>query len=117
MPVLAGAALAAPLFQQIGGTLVMSSGNVRLEYNLGAGTTDFYGGIGFNTGYVKGISYTAWSHALPGTNQAVITAPGNGLPVINQYLKSAKQEVNFPSFALASLFRQEWQSSGRKSRQ
>ena len=33
---------AAPSFQQVGNTLVMSNVNVRLEYNLNAGTTDFY---------------------------------------------------------------------------
>jgi len=33
---------AAPSFQQVGSTLVMSNGNVRLEYSLNAGTTDFY---------------------------------------------------------------------------
>ena len=87
---------AAPLFQRTGNMLVMSNGNVRLEYNLGAGTTDFYwrnskklsafySGIGFNTGYVEGIAYTAWSYSLPHTNQAVITATGNGLPVMKQY--------------------------------
>ena len=35
-------AWATPSFQQVGSTLVMSNGNVRLEYNLNAGTTDFY---------------------------------------------------------------------------
>lgn len=74
----------------------MSNGNVRLEYNLSAGTTDFYwknsrklsafySGIGFNTGYVKGIDYTTWSYALSGANQAVITATGSGLPAMKQY--------------------------------
>ena len=94
--VLSGTALAAPLFQQVGSTLIMSNGNVRLEYNLSAGTTDFYwknskkiaafySGIGFNTGYVKGINYTAWSYALSGANQAVVTAVGDGLPAMKQY--------------------------------
>ena len=74
----------------------MSNGNIRLEYNLGAGTTDFYwknskklsafySGITFNTGYIKGIEYTSWSYALSGTNQVVITAAGNGLPAMKQY--------------------------------
>lgn len=93
--ILPGAARATPSFQQVGNTLVMSNGNVRLEYNLAAGTTDFYwrnskklsafySGIGFNTGYVKGISYSAWSYVLVG-NQAVITATGSGLPAMKQY--------------------------------
>jgi hypothetical protein len=53
-----------PSFQQTGHTLAMSNGNVRLEYNLSAGTTDFYwnnakkisafySAITFNTGHVK----------------------------------------------------------------
>ena len=33
---------AAPTFQPVGNTLVMSNANVRLEYNLTTGTTDFY---------------------------------------------------------------------------
>lgn len=35
-------ARANPSFQQAGNTLVMSNGNVRLEYNLQTGATDFY---------------------------------------------------------------------------
>ena len=31
-----------PSFQQVGNTLVMSNGDVVLNYNLNAGTTDFY---------------------------------------------------------------------------
>jgi autotransporter-associated beta strand protein len=87
---------AAPSFQQVGNTLVMSNADVVLDYNLNAGTTDFYwknskkisafySGIGFNTGYVKGISYSSWSYSLVGSNQAVITATGNGLPTMKQY--------------------------------
>src|SRR5258708_11749193 len=59
---------ATALFQQIGNTLVMSNANVRLEYNLAAGTTDFYwnhskkitgfyGGVGLSTGYIKSLAY------------------------------------------------------------
>ncbi len=88
--------LAAPAFQQSGNTLIMSNVDVVLKYNLTAGTTDFYwkntkiisafySGIGFDTGYIKGISYSAWSYTLVGTNEAVITATGNGLPTMKQY--------------------------------
>lgn len=74
----------------------MSNGDVRLEYNLSAGTTDFYwknakkisafySGIGFNTGYIKGIDYSSWSYAVSSTNQVVVTATGNGLPTMKQY--------------------------------
>jgi hypothetical protein len=90
------AAGAAPSFQPVGNTLVMSNANVRLVYNLAAGTTDFYwknakklsafySGISFNTGYIKGISYSSWSYALIGTNEAVITGTGSGLPTMKQY--------------------------------
>jgi len=87
---------AAPTFQQVGSTLVMSNGNVVLKYNLSAGTADFYwsgskklssfySGIGFSSGYVKGINYGSWNYALLGSNQAIITAAGNGLPTMKQY--------------------------------
>ena len=73
----------------------MSNADVVLDYNLSAGTTDFYrknskiisafySGIGFNTGYVKGISYTAWTYTLVGTNEADVTATGIGLPTMKQ---------------------------------
>lgn len=84
-----------PSFQQVGNTLVMSNGNVRLEYNLNAGTTDFYwnnarkltgfySGVGLNSGYIKGISYSSWSYSITSSNQVVVTAVGAGLPVMKQ---------------------------------
>jgi hypothetical protein len=89
-------ARAAPSFQPVGNTLVMSNADIRLVYNLAAGTTDFYwknskklsafySGISFNTGYIKGISYSSWSYALVGSNEAVITSTGGGLPTMKQY--------------------------------
>jgi hypothetical protein len=94
--VLLGPVGAAPAFLQAGDTLVMSNANIRLEYHLTAGTIDFYwknskkisafySGIGLSTGYVKGIAYTSWSYALVGTNQAVVTSTGSGLPAMKQY--------------------------------
>ena len=82
---------AAPTFQQIGNTLVMSNVNVRLEYNLSAGTTDFYwqnskkisafySGVTLSTGYIKGISYSGWSYTVSSSNQVIVTATGSGLP-------------------------------------
>ena len=84
-----------PSFQQVGNTLVMSNGNVRLEYNLKVGTTDFYwnntrkltgfySGVGLSSGYIKGINYTSWSYAVTSSNQVVVTAVGTGLPVMKQ---------------------------------
>jgi len=87
---------AAPSFQQIGNTLVMSNADVRLEYNLNAGTADFYwknskkisafySGVGLSTGYIKGINYSSWSYSVSSSNQVVVTAIGVGLPVMRQY--------------------------------
>jgi alpha-galactosidase len=87
---------AAPLFQKTGNTLVMSNADVLLEYNLKAGTTDFYwqnskkisafySGVGLSTGYIKGISYSSWSYAVSGSNQVIVTATGRGLPTMKQY--------------------------------
>ncbi len=89
-------AWATPSFQQVGSTLVMSNGNVRLEYNLNAGTTDFYwqnskkisafySGVGLSSGYIEGIGYSSWSYAVVSNDQAVITATGSGLPTMKQY--------------------------------
>src|SRR5271154_6623116 len=83
--------LAAASFQQVGSTLVMSNGNVRLVYNLNAGTTDFYwqnskkisafySGVSVSSGYIEGLSYTNWNYSLSGGNQAIVTALGSGLP-------------------------------------
>ncbi|MEJ0091700.1 MAG: hypothetical protein WDM80_18370 [Limisphaerales bacterium] len=74
----------------------MSNVNVRLEYNLNAGTTDFfwknskkisafYSGIGLNTGYIKGISYSSWACTVTSSNQVMVTSTGSGLPVMKQY--------------------------------
>lgn len=87
---------AVPSFQQVGSTLVMSNGNVRLEYNLNAGTTDFYwqnskkisafySGVGLSSGYIEGIGYSSWGYSVASSNQAVVVATGNGLPTMRQY--------------------------------
>ena len=91
----AGGALGAT-FQQISNTLIMSNGNVRLEYNLATGTTDFfwknarkitgfYSGVTLNTGYVRGIDYSSRSFQINGSTQAVVTATGAGLPAMKQF--------------------------------
>ncbi|MGC9940498.1 MAG: carbohydrate-binding protein [Verrucomicrobiota bacterium] len=87
---------AAPSFRQIGSTLVMSNGNVRLEYNLAAGTTDFYwanskkisafySGVGLSSGYIEGPGYSSWGYSVVNSNQAVVVATGGGLPTMRQY--------------------------------
>jgi hypothetical protein len=91
-----GTLQANPSFQQIGSVLVMSNGNVRLEYNLSAGTTDFYwknarkltgfySGVSLSSGYIKGINYSSWTYTTVGSNQAVVTATSAGLPIMKQY--------------------------------
>ena len=74
----------------------MSNADVLLEYNLNAGTTDFYwqnskkisafySGVGLSTGYIKGINYSSWSYAVSSSNQVIVTATGKGLPTMKQY--------------------------------
>jgi len=74
----------------------MSNGDVVLNYNLNAGTTDFYwqnskkisafySGVTLSTGYIKGINYSSWSYSVVSSNQVVVTAVGSGLPVMKQY--------------------------------
>jgi autotransporter-associated beta strand protein len=89
-------ARASPFFQQVGNILVMSNADVTLDYNLNAGTTDFYwqnskkisafySGVTLSTGYIKGVSYSSWSYAVIGSNEVVVTATGSGLPEMEQY--------------------------------
>jgi autotransporter-associated beta strand protein len=85
-----------PSFQQVGNTLVMSNANVRLEYNLNAGTIDFYwqnskkiaafySSATLSTGSIKGVNYSSWSYAVSNSNQVIVTAIGPGLPMMKQY--------------------------------
>jgi len=87
---------ATPSFQQVGNTLVMSNADVTLDYNLNAGTVDFYwqnskkisafySGVTLSTGYIKSVNYSSWSYAVSSSNQVVVTATGNGLPTMKQY--------------------------------
>jgi hypothetical protein len=77
-------------------TLVMSNAHVRLEYNLSAGTTDFYwentkkisafySGVGLSSGYVKGLSFSNRTYAVISTNEVVVTAVAGGLPAMKQH--------------------------------
>lgn len=74
----------------------MSNGNVLLEYNLNAGTTDFYwqnskklsafySGVSLSTGYVKGLSFSNRSWSVVGSNEVAVTAQTAGLPDMIQY--------------------------------
>lgn len=83
-------------FWQAGNLLVMSNANVRLEYNLNAGTTAFfwknsriisafYSGVGLRSGYIKGINFSNRTWSLVNTNQASVTAHAAGLPDMTQF--------------------------------
>lgn len=86
---------AQPSFQQTGSLLVMSNGNVSLQYDLSSGNCafywqnraiiqSFYSGAGLSTGYIKGTNYTAWSWEKVGSNEVAVTAPGSH-PTMKQY--------------------------------
>ena len=90
-PVLAGL----PSFQQAGSTLVMSNVNVRVEYNLGTGRSDFYwqnskkiagfyAGVGL-AAYVTGTVYSNRTWTVLTSNQVVVAGSAAGLPVMKQY--------------------------------
>ena len=87
---------AAPSFTTFGSTLVISNANVVVNYNLNAGSADFYwqglrkltgfySGVTLSSGYVKGTNYTAWTYAVVSSNQVMVTATGNGHPTMKQY--------------------------------
>ena len=86
---------AAPSFQQVGSTLVMSNVNVRVEYNLSSGRSDFYwqnsrkivgfyAAVGLAT-YVTGTVYGNHTWGVLSSNQVVVTSSSAGLPVMKQY--------------------------------
>jgi autotransporter-associated beta strand protein len=84
-----------PSFQQNGNLLVMSNVNVRLEYNLGTGRSDFYwqnakkitgfyAGVGL-AAYVTGTGYSNRTWTVLSSNQVVVAGSAAGLPVMKQY--------------------------------
>lgn len=87
---------ASPSFQQVGNVLVMSNGDVSLDYNLNAGTTDFYwknskkisafySGVGLSSGYVMGINFSNRTWLVVSSNEVAVTAHAAGLPDMTQY--------------------------------
>jgi len=87
---------ASPSFQQVGNTLVMSNGNVRLEYNLNAGTTAFlwqksqkisafYAGVGLSSGYVTGNNFSNRTWSVVSSNEVAVLSHSAGLPDMTQY--------------------------------
>lgn len=74
----------------------MSNADVVVQYNLNAGTANFYwqnqekisgfyAGVGFNTGYVKGTAYSSWSYSVVSSNQVVVTSTKANSPTLKQY--------------------------------
>lgn len=91
-----GPALAAPSFQQIGGTLVMSNANVTVNYNLGSGTASFYwrnsekisafyAGVALGSGYVEGVNFSNRTWSVVGSDQVAVSAFAAGQPEMIQY--------------------------------
>ncbi|HEX3624347.1 MAG TPA: carbohydrate-binding protein [Verrucomicrobiae bacterium] len=87
---------ALPSFQQTGDLLVMANGNVRLEFNLKAGTTDFfwkdsrkiagfYSSVILNGRQIKGLDFSYRTWAVVGDNQVVVTATTGDLPALKQW--------------------------------
>jgi hypothetical protein len=87
---------AVPSFQQVGNTLVMSNGDVTLEYNLTAGTTAFlwqnsqkisafYAGVGLNSGYVTGNNFSNRTWSVVSSNEVAVLSHAAGLPDMTQY--------------------------------
>ena len=87
---------AAPSFEQTGDTLVMSNGNVTLDYNLSAGTASFYwqnsekisgfySAVSNNTSYVASTGYSTRNWATVNETEVVVTNTGGGLPTMLQY--------------------------------
>jgi alpha-galactosidase len=85
---------AAPLYTSVtGATLTMTTGNVRIDYDLSAGTADFfYAGHRKLTGFYAGVQlqsyltsrdYTSRTYATS-SSQVVVTSTGAGLPTMQQ---------------------------------
>lgn len=87
---------AAPSFQQVGNILVMSNGDVQVQYNLGTGysafvwqnatkISAFYAGIGLSSGYVTGNNFSNRTWSVVGSNEVSVSSDASGLPTMTQY--------------------------------
>jgi len=74
----------------------MSNGNVTLDYNLNAGTTDFYwegvkkiaafySGVGLSSGYFTGNTFSNRTWSVVSSNEVAVTSHRTGLPDMTQY--------------------------------
>jgi hypothetical protein len=96
---------ALPSFQQSGDLLVMANGNVRVEFNLKAGRTDFfwkdsrkiagfYSSVILSRQQIKGPDFSHRTWAVASSNQVVVTATAPGLPALRQWF-SFQNENSF----------------------
>lgn len=90
----------------------MSNGNVTLDYNLSAGTTDFYwknskkisafySGVGLNSGYVMGINFGNRTWAVVNSNEVAVTAHATGLPDMTQYFTLDRNDSFLTSVSMS----------------
>jgi hypothetical protein len=112
--VLALAALAspaAPFFQQAGNVLVMSNANVIVDYNLSAGTANyywqnsekiagFYSAVSNSSTYLASTSYPARNWGFVSGTEVVITNSGGGLPIMLQYFTLDQTDSFLASISL-----------------
>jgi len=91
-PALAGV----PMFRQAGHVLAMSNAAVRVEYDLQAGTADFfwrnsrkisrfYSSARLGTRLVKSLDYSSHAWAVASNNQVVITSTAGSPAAMKQY--------------------------------
>lgn len=104
---------AAPFFQQAGNVLVMSNGNVTVDYNLNAGTANFYwqnvqkmsaffGAVSNRNSYLASTSYPDHGWAVVGDTGVVVTNSGAGLPTLLQYFTFDQTDSFLTSISLSA---------------
>ena len=107
---------ATPSFQQNGNLLVMSNGDVQVQYNLNAGSAAFYwqnsdvissfyaavtNGNGSNLGYLS-TAYASRSWGQTSANTVVVTNTGNSLPTMLQYFTLDQNDSFLVSVSLTA---------------
>jgi hypothetical protein len=85
-----------PSFQQSGNTLVISNANVTINYDLSAGTANFfwqksqkisafYAGVTLSSGYVESVNFSNRTWSVVNSNEVAVTAFAAGMPEMIQY--------------------------------
>ena len=84
----------------------MSNANVQIQYNLSAGTADFYwqnakkiaafySGVGLSSGYVKGISFTNHTWSVVSSNQVVVVSTNSPAAALMKQFFTLDQDNSF----------------------